>query len=394
MQSRQYTLAFLASTLMVTLATQSSVAFNITGPTESYVPSVLAPVGNKRIDVLLEPKSIKSIKLGGTNGLLNVLRRAFPRWTFLRAPKEKELKGSFEIKTYNACGPLTLCQPGLDTPQIGGVGAYLSLDYNPVGNDPDPTTEMVYWIQRVKSNHKGGSVVHGTVENIIDISPGQKNPFYSKAPFFSDSPYRIDPLNNHDWFAELYLVKRKPGTRTVTIYNGIQWGWKNRVSRRNFCPPRSNSGGGVIANGSSGGGGINCETVAQPTPTLTEPVSSRNVNKNFAGENLDRQLAISDIDRDDEEVATMNTEAIAAQEESSIHISDSDVDIANISSDLLEDPELSSEEQNSLAPKTKNPDDDALPAEAVPEPTTGLGAFLALGGLGLLKKLKNRKTKE
>jgi hypothetical protein len=42
----------------------------------------------------------------------------------------------------------------------------------------------------------------------------------------------------------------------------------------------------------------------------------------------------------------------------------------------------------------KNPDDDALPAEAVPEPTTGLGAFLALGGLGLLKKLKNRKTKE
>jgi len=42
----------------------------------------------------------------------------------------------------------------------------------------------------------------------------------------------------------------------------------------------------------------------------------------------------------------------------------------------------------------KNPDDDALPAEAVPEPTTGLGALLALSGLGLLKKLKNRKTKE
>ncbi|MCC3410090.1 MAG: PEP-CTERM sorting domain-containing protein [Microcoleus sp. PH2017_10_PVI_O_A] len=42
----------------------------------------------------------------------------------------------------------------------------------------------------------------------------------------------------------------------------------------------------------------------------------------------------------------------------------------------------------------KNPDDDALPAEAVPEPTTGLGAFLGLGGLGLLKKLKNRKTQK
>ncbi|MEK0195011.1 MAG: hypothetical protein EAZ78_21435 [Oscillatoriales cyanobacterium] len=393
MQSKLYPLAILGTTLMVTLTTQSSVAFNITGPTESYVPSVLAPVGNKRIDVLLEPKSIKSIKLGGTNGLLNVLRRAFPSWTFLRAPKEKELKGSFEIKTYKACGPLTPCQPGLETPQIGGVGAYLSLDYNPVGDDPNPVTERVYWIQRVKSNHKGGSVIHGTVENIIDINPGQKNPFYSKAPFFSDSPYRIDPLNNHDWFAELYLVKHKPGTRTVTIYNGIQWGWKNRVSRLNFCPPRSSSGGGVIANGSSGGGGIDCETVAQPTSTPTEPARSRNVNKNFAGDNLDSQLAISDIDRDDEEVVTLNTEAIAAQKESSIDISDSDVDIANISSDLLEDPELSSEDNNSLVSKTKNTDDDALSAEAVPEPTTGLGTLLALAILPVIKRLTNRKNK-
>ena len=50
--------------------------------------------------------------------------------------------------------------------------------------------------------------------------------------------------------------------------------------------------------------------------------------------------------------------------------------------------------QRASSINSKNPDDDALPAEAVPEPTTGLGAFLALGGLGLLKKLKNRKTKE
>jgi hypothetical protein len=33
-------------------------------------------------------------------------------------------------------------------------------------------------------------------------------------------------------------------------------------------------------------------------------------------------------------------------------------------------------------------------AEKVPEPTTVLGTLLAVGGLGIIKKLKNRKTKE
>lgn len=392
MQSKLYPVAILGTTLMVTLTTQSSVAFNITGPTESYVPSVLAPVGNKRIDVLLEPRSIKSIKLGGTNGLLNVLRRAFPSWTFLRAPKEKELKGSFEIKTYKACGPLTPCQPGLETPQIGGVGAYLSLDYNPVGDDPNPVTERVYWIQRVKSNHKGGSVIHGTVENIIDINPGQKNPFYSKAPFFSDSPYRIDPLNNHDWFAELYLVKQKPGTRTVTIYNGIQWGWKNRVSRRNFCPPTMSSGNVVVANSNSGGGGIDCEEPSPPTPTSTAAASTKNVNGTSISKSVDGELPLSDINTNEENIANTSSESPENQEESSINRDDAD--IVNISSDLLEDPELSSEDNNSLVSKTKNTDDDALAAEAVPEPTTGLGTLLALAVLPLIKRLTNRKNKE
>jgi hypothetical protein len=60
----------------------------------------------------------------------------------------------------------------------------------------------------------------------------------------------------------------------------------------------------------------------------------------------------------------------------------------------LEDPELASEDNNSLASKTQNPDDDALPAEAVPEPSNGLGTLLALSGLGIFLKLKNRKNKE
>ena len=72
--------------------------------------------------------------------------------------------------------------------------------------------------------------------------------------------------------------------------------------------------------------------------------------------------------------------------------------IAGISSDLLQDPELSYLD-DTLTAKTqnvssKNTDDDALPAEAVPEPTTGLGTLFALAVLPVITRLKNRKNKE
>ncbi len=74
------------------------------------------------------------------------------------------------------------------------------------------------------------------------------------------------------------------------------------------------------------------------------------------------------------------------------------VDLAGITSDLLEDPELSYLDDTVTAqtPKVlaKNTDDDALAAEAVPEPTTGLGTLLALAVLPVIKRLKNRKNQE
>jgi len=94
------------------------------------------------------------------------------------------------------------------------------------------------------------------------------------------------------------------------------------------------------------------------------------------------------------DLAGISGDLLEDPELSSTDSNENELDLAGISGDLLEDPELASEDHNSLTSKSKNPDDDALPAEAVPEPTNGLGMLLALGGLGLLKKLKNRKTKE
>ena len=73
-------------------------------------------------------------------------------------------------------------------------------------------------------------------------------------------------------------------------------------------------------------------------------------------------------------------------------------DLAGISADLLEDPELSylDDTLTATTPKVsaKNTDDDVLSAEAVPEPTTGLGTLLALAILPVIKRLTNRKNKE
>jgi hypothetical protein len=108
----------------------------------------------------------------------------------------------------------------------------------------------------------------------------------------------------------------------------------------------------------------------------------------------DPELSSTDSNENELDLAGISSDLLENPELSSTDSNENELDLASISGDLLEDPELASEDNNSLASKTTNPDDDALPAEAVPEPTTGLGAFLALGGLGLLKKLKNSKTKE
>ncbi|MGC2236539.1 MAG: PEP-CTERM sorting domain-containing protein [Pyrinomonadaceae bacterium] len=108
----------------------------------------------------------------------------------------------------------------------------------------------------------------------------------------------------------------------------------------------------------------------------------------------DPELSSTDSNEYELDLAGISSDLLEDSELSSTDSNEYELDLAGISSDLLEDPELASEDNNSLASQTKNPDDDALPAEAVPEPTKGLGTLLALSGLGLLKKLKNRKTKE
>ncbi|MCC3409414.1 MAG: hypothetical protein JGK17_28445 [Microcoleus sp. PH2017_10_PVI_O_A] len=108
----------------------------------------------------------------------------------------------------------------------------------------------------------------------------------------------------------------------------------------------------------------------------------------------DPELSSTDSNENELDLADISGDLLEDPELSSTDSNENELDLAGISGDLLEDPELASEDNNSVASKTINPDDDALPAEAVPEPTTELGTLLALTGLGIFLKLKNRKTQK
>ncbi|MDY7013571.1 MAG: hypothetical protein SVX43_08190, partial [Cyanobacteriota bacterium] len=128
----------------------------------------------------------------------------------------------------------------------------MQLLYNPLGSDP--VGNNIHWIQRVVNNHAVTSTLnqsielpHGTPEDKIDVLQEQTNPNFvdpqnpqrlvfnpyydTYSPLanqvsFADRPGRRDIFDNHDWYAELYLVE-EIAPQTVKIYNGISWGWES-----------------------------------------------------------------------------------------------------------------------------------------------------------------------
>ncbi|MEH1953547.1 VWD domain-containing protein [Nostoc sp.] len=202
------------------------------------------------------------------NGKLKVkdihAKFSYSDWKF--EPAKRGLNGGFEIVGYYACVPDTDClvresgetPDGTITSSIlssyskGGVGAYIYVDYVPGVGDPASilgapiNTNDLHWLQFVDASDDG---------RFVDIQPATnrgETPYYdtgqSAAGFYHnpfthptklgriyvrDTPYRGDESSSggadkeHTWKAELYLVHQQTGTKTVTVYNGITWGWHN-----------------------------------------------------------------------------------------------------------------------------------------------------------------------
>lgn len=218
---------------IVPAATTDSTAFV---PSQSYTLQ-----DGKSGVVTRNPIGFTSIQPGGTEDFLAQLKSEYPPsrgWRFI--PAAEELKGSFKVSAYNVFFN-------------GALGGGIAFDYLPQGNDPvtaDGT--RLHWIQRILSNHKRGSA-HGTPENRIAFQGQSKNSKQPETPFFDLVPAKtasksipphfqfdvgkVDPENEHEWYAEVYLVSvNTKNPKTVTIYNGVRWGWENRLVQSATSP--------------------------------------------------------------------------------------------------------------------------------------------------------------
>ncbi|MEH2215824.1 MAG: hypothetical protein V7K72_01560 [Nostoc sp.] len=319
-------------------------------------------------------------------------------WDFISS--KKNLYGNFEISNYYGCGSQTTCAKEESNPNNrirGGVGAYIDIKYNSQKTDPKPGLGKIHWIQHIVNNHSiyneyqvhTDEGTHGLRYDGLDIPISMNvNPYYdtlgtANESSFRDKSYRLDPKNPHTWFAELYLVE-ETAEREVTIYNGIRWGWINKVYRRKnplpipipiripeipkFEPipipiPKIPD---LVCNPGSGGGGCN----RTQTDGIFDNDSIENINQEISYSNIDETNWTEDFDFD------INDPDWIEEQDPSV------LEFENWDWTSDEEPILdeNQEEDNSESPVS------------VPESTSALG-LLALGAWGIMKAMKIRLEK-
>ena len=248
-------ITFLCIGLLMMLAKHPAFGFDITpaqpgaATTYSFNDVYTLPGGAQR-SAVLNPAGVEELLRGGTDTFLATLQAEFPAWTFSIAPSD--LTGTFDIQNYYACG-LGTTDCGTEQGVPGTiVGNFIDVTYTPGAGDPTAAGNDLHWIQRVFSNHAlGAGGGHGVNVDKIDndnttvdpvlgacsASPYYDCGYFAGETFFVDRPSRSED-NDHVWGAELYLVEQTAAD-TVTIYNGIKWGWLNTASdiRALTAPP-------------------------------------------------------------------------------------------------------------------------------------------------------------
>lgn len=178
-------------------------------------------IGTQQWKAWLLPAHPIQLARGGTPNFLAVLGAAFNTWTFNTAATSLTAS-ALRVHSYDVFG-----SPGyVGIEQVPNIGFHV--EYRPGVGDP---TANMHWIQVVTNNHAlGGGGGHGVGANIVD-NGGAADPFYDTLGaaddrHLIDAPGRLDGNQSHIWTADLYLVQ-VTGLQTVTIYDGLRWGWAN-----------------------------------------------------------------------------------------------------------------------------------------------------------------------
>ncbi|NEU83792.1 hypothetical protein [Nostoc sp. UIC 10630] len=299
MLSKRYPIVLFLSVVFIALTGRTSVAYNISPAepedVEFYRELSVAPIpgrpNEESITYIDKDLWFQPLPRGGTSmfnaGLIRWgLQRAeggLFSWKFEKA--ENDLKGNFKIRTYQACNLRDACG-GVGT-SIGdrvsetiegrnyrGVGALFHIEYEPNPTDPQPGQGKLHWIQVLRASYQPPNFPNPflpVVDRWARDTPYYDfpNSRYAGETFLIDKPYANGwdrAMTNNYFSAHLYLVQETtpPDSRqrTVTVYNGIQWGWKNEVRR--VCPPEIQDctppPPPPTCDASSGGGGCNADS--------------------------------------------------------------------------------------------------------------------------------------
>lgn len=248
---------FLIIMVLIALVNVPVFGFDVTptqpGASNNYaLTDVYTLPGGAQMSVVLNPAGVEQLILGGTSTFLATLQAEFPGWTFTSA--SSDLSGTFDIVNSYACGlGTTDCATEQGVPSTI-VGCFIDVTYTAGTGDPTASANDLHWIQRIYSNHAlGTGGGHGTNVDKIDNDNNTVDPvmgtcsespyydcgYFAGETYYVDRPSRSsDSDEEHVWGAELYLVEQT-ADKTVTIYNGIKWGWLNTASdvRTVVAPP-------------------------------------------------------------------------------------------------------------------------------------------------------------
>ncbi len=259
MKMQQYTMIFSSATLLLVFTGQSSLAFSITGPRTGI--SVSKPYGNGSVTVQtidlqeLSPPSKDS-------DFIALLQSDFKKnkgWVFERS--NKNLTNNLIVTDYKPCLLEPNCTRDISDPdQVfikKDLGAALAVQYQPTQSENNLAGDFS-WIQRIFTNDSGRTQNLGNTDIYID-NGSFSTPFYpgisviigtQPTPTFGfvDAVNRVNYKKDIYWYAELYLVKAliepKKNRNTITIYNGIKWGWTSKFTPNPTPKPCSSASGG------------------------------------------------------------------------------------------------------------------------------------------------------
>lgn len=193
----------------------------ITDPTPLYATNAPGIAVQAYIPALITTGPSAAYYQAGFNSWNNA-QPTNAQWTMVYGGTNR---GSFSISTYRAF---------LDGANFGGVT--INIDYNPGAGDPpringntNNTIENgeALWTQVIYTDAKLANSLPGNpyLDNPTSITNGVPPPMY---PFqYGDSSFFDGPERAASafWYAEAYLAAANFDTRTLTIYDGVSWGF-------------------------------------------------------------------------------------------------------------------------------------------------------------------------